>query len=88
MAAGYGSRRREVQPECRVTKNSDQDAASSLTVACSGALISAESFSIAATAAGPALRSQYTPMTAAIQIQNDEMMPIAAISARLTPKPP
>jgi len=29
-------------------------------------------------------------MTAAIQIQiqNDEMMPIPAISARLTPKPP
>jgi len=64
-------------------------AAFSLTVASSsGALISADSFSIAATAAGPALRSQYTPMTAAIQIQNEEMMPIAAISARLTPKPP
>ena len=51
-------------------------------------LISADSSSIWATAAGPAFRSQYTPMIAAIQTQNDATMPTPAARARETPKPP
>ena len=52
------------------------------------ALMSADSFSILATAAGPALRSHQTPITAAIHTQKEAMIPTNAASARLTPKPP